>query len=360
MTAWRPRRSELRIGVVGAGTIAGAHSAALRNVAHLYPRARAPSPARRGRRHQRSARGRASPGAGATTGSRATGARSSRPTTSTSSWPACRRPPTGQVVLAAAAAGKHVVCEKPLGVIGRGRGRAAPRLPLRGRVPRPGGRLPLVAGRARDPRPDRGGRARRDPQPARLVHARLRGRPRRAAPVAVPEGAWPAAGSRSTRATTSSTAPGSSSARSRPSRASSARSSRSARCPGPTPSATGAPGRSSGIARAMGPVDVEDAAAALVTFDGGAYGVFETSRVATGKRVSLRLEVFGSRGSADWDLERPDEFQVCLPGDAGDVRVPAGARQPDPPGRGGAAHRRARTGRRSAGSARSARCGPSS
>jgi predicted dehydrogenase len=69
------------------------------------------------------------------------------------------------------------------------------------------------------------------------------------------------------------------------------------------------------IARETGRVDVEDAAAALVTFNGGAYGVLETSRVAIGKRVSLQIEVYGSRGSADWDLERPDEFRVCLPGD---------------------------------------------
>ena len=67
--------------------------------------------------------------------------------------------------------------------------------------------------------------------------------------------------------------------------------------------------------RETGPVDVEDAAAALVTFAGGAYGVLETSRVAIGRRVSLQIEVYGSRGSADWDLERPDEFRVCLPGD---------------------------------------------
>jgi predicted dehydrogenase len=67
--------------------------------------------------------------------------------------------------------------------------------------------------------------------------------------------------------------------------------------------------------RETGQVDVEDAAAALVTFEGGAYGVLETSRVAIGKRVSLQIEVYGSRGSADWDLERPDEFRVCLPGD---------------------------------------------
>jgi predicted dehydrogenase len=65
----------------------------------------------------------------------------------------------------------------------------------------------------------------------------------------------------------------------------------------------------------MGPVDAEDAAAALVGFAGGAYGVLETSRVAIGKRVSLQIEVFGSKGSADWDLERPDEFHVCMADD---------------------------------------------
>ena len=68
--------------------------------------------------------------------------------------------------------------------------------------------------------------------------------------------------------------------------------------------------------RGRGPVDVEDAAAALVTFSSGAYGVLETSRVAIGKRVSLRIEVFGSLGSAAWDLESPDEFRVCLPGES--------------------------------------------
>jgi predicted dehydrogenase len=68
--------------------------------------------------------------------------------------------------------------------------------------------------------------------------------------------------------------------------------------------------------RQTGPVDVEDAAAALVTFENGAYGVLETSRVAIGKRISLQIGVHGSLGSAEWDLEEPDEFRVCLPGDA--------------------------------------------
>lgn len=66
---------------------------------------------------------------------------------------------------------------------------------------------------------------------------------------------------------------------------------------------------------ATGFVDVEDAAAALVTFGGGAYGVLETSRVTIGKRLSLQIEVYGSLGSATWDLERPDEFRLCLPGE---------------------------------------------
>jgi predicted dehydrogenase len=65
-----------------------------------------------------------------------------------------------------------------------------------------------------------------------------------------------------------------------------------------------------------GAVDVEDAAAALLSFESGAYGVLETSRVTIGKRIELRIELFGSQGSADWNLEHPDEFRVCLPGDA--------------------------------------------
>ena len=87
--------------------------------------------------------------------------------------------------------------------------------------------------------------------------------------------------------------------------------------PLPSADATGNRGGSAGAAssREMGPVDAEDALAALVAFSNGAYGVMETSRAMHGKRIALTLEVFGSDGSADWDLERPDEFRVCLPGD---------------------------------------------
>jgi predicted dehydrogenase len=90
--------------------------------------------------------------------------------------------------------------------------------------------------------------------------------------------------------------------------------------PLPAADAVGNRGGGDGSARSgtrqTGPVDVEDAAAALVTFENGAYGVLETSRVAIGKRISLQIGVHGSLGSAEWDLEEPDEFRVCLPGDA--------------------------------------------
>jgi predicted dehydrogenase len=88
----------------------------------------------------------------------------------------------------------------------------------------------------------------------------------------------------------------------------------------PLPSGNAIGNRGGGAAgtaadRAMGEVDVEDAAVALVTFANGGYGILEASRVAIGKRAALTVEVFGSRGSAGWDFDRPDEFQVCLPGD---------------------------------------------
>jgi predicted dehydrogenase len=64
--------------------------------------------------------------------------------------------------------------------------------------------------------------------------------------------------------------------------------------------------------RAHGQVDVEDAGAALLAFDSGAYAVLETSRVATGRRLVLRVEIYGSSGALEWDVERVDELGVCF------------------------------------------------
>jgi predicted dehydrogenase len=52
-----------------------------------------------------------------------------------------------------------------------------------------------------------------------------------------------------------------------------------------------------------GPVTVDDAASFLATFSGGAMGVFEATRFATGRKNSIRIEVNGSLGSLAFDFE---------------------------------------------------------
>jgi predicted dehydrogenase len=59
-----------------------------------------------------------------------------------------------------------------------------------------------------------------------------------------------------------------------------------------------------------GVVDVPDAAAFLARFASGAVGTFEVSRMATGRKNSLRVEVNGSTGSLAFDLERICELEL--------------------------------------------------
>lgn len=56
----------------------------------------------------------------------------------------------------------------------------------------------------------------------------------------------------------------------------------------------------------MGRVTVDDTAAFLARFQSGASGVFETSRVALGRKNFMHLEVNGSRGSLFWNAEDPN------------------------------------------------------
>ena len=53
----------------------------------------------------------------------------------------------------------------------------------------------------------------------------------------------------------------------------------------------------------LGPVSVDDAAAFTARFDGGILGTFEATRMATGRKNSLRIEVSGSKGAISFDLE---------------------------------------------------------
>jgi predicted dehydrogenase len=61
---------------------------------------------------------------------------------------------------------------------------------------------------------------------------------------------------------------------------------------------------------ARGRVTVDDAALFLARLDGGAVGTFEATRFATGRKNGLRVEINGSRGSLAFDLERLNELEL--------------------------------------------------
>jgi len=60
------------------------------------------------------------------------------------------------------------------------------------------------------------------------------------------------------------------------------------------------------------PVDVDDAALALLKFENGALGTVEGSRFATGRKNYNRFEINGDKGSVVWDLERLNELELYL------------------------------------------------
>ena len=58
------------------------------------------------------------------------------------------------------------------------------------------------------------------------------------------------------------------------------------------------------------PVTVDDAVAFTADFSDGALGVFEATRMATGRRNANRIEINGERGSIAFDFERMNELEV--------------------------------------------------
>jgi predicted dehydrogenase len=66
--------------------------------------------------------------------------------------------------------------------------------------------------------------------------------------------------------------------------------------------------------REGGAVDVDDAVESVVEFEGGALGTIEASRFCPGRKNALRWEINGSQGSLAFDLERLNELQVHLTG----------------------------------------------
>ncbi|HEX4443326.1 MAG TPA: Gfo/Idh/MocA family oxidoreductase [Galbitalea sp.] len=68
-------------------------------------------------------------------------------------------------------------------------------------------------------------------------------------------------------------------------------------------------GKADGAAVPRGPVTVDDAVAFTANFEDGALGVFEASRVALGRRNANRIELSGDRGSIAFDFERMNELE---------------------------------------------------
>lgn len=65
----------------------------------------------------------------------------------------------------------------------------------------------------------------------------------------------------------------------------------------------------SGGSAAKGPVTVEDASLMMVEFENGAVGSFEATRFAPGRKNRNTFEIYGSEGSLAFDLERMNELQ---------------------------------------------------
>ena len=61
-------------------------------------------------------------------------------------------------------------------------------------------------------------------------------------------------------------------------------------------------------------VTVDDAAWATLHTDGGVVASVEVTRMATGRRNSLQVELYGSRGAIRFDLEALNELHACLDG----------------------------------------------
>lgn len=65
----------------------------------------------------------------------------------------------------------------------------------------------------------------------------------------------------------------------------------------------------SGASTQKGEVTVEDAALMMVEFENGAIGSFEATRFATGRKNANTFEIYGSKGSLAFNLERMNELQ---------------------------------------------------
>jgi len=69
-----------------------------------------------------------------------------------------------------------------------------------------------------------------------------------------------------------------------------------------------------------GPVDVDDEMLTMLRFANGAIGSIEATRNAYGRNNFLTFEIHGTKGSLAFNYERRDELQVMYADDIGDAR----------------------------------------
>ena len=88
----------------------------------------------------------------------------------------------------------------------------------------------------------------------------------------------------------------------------------------PIPDETSGLSGTSSTSGEKGQVTVDDATLFLARFANGALGSFESSRFATGHRSTNSFEINGSKGSVIFDFERMNELQVFFTDDKEDVQ----------------------------------------
>jgi len=83
---------------------------------------------------------------------------------------------------------------------------------------------------------------------------------------------------------------------------------------------TGLSASGSSTSSEMGDVTVDDATLFMARFENGALGSIEATRFAGGHRCTNGFEINGSKGSIKFDFERMNELQVYFTDDAEDVQ----------------------------------------
>lgn len=78
-------------------------------------------------------------------------------------------------------------------------------------------------------------------------------------------------------------------------------------------------GPSGAASSEMGKVDVDDAALTMIKFTNGVYGTIEVTRNSWGHHNQLGFEIHGTRGSIAFDYQRLNELRVAFADDPADV-----------------------------------------